>query len=66
MREEGLAEGTQRVYVTPRDNPCRHIRGAAGDSRAFPYIRTLSSRTEATYRLVSGYIPLFCTEYRPW
>src|SRR5665647_3607431 len=29
MREEGPAEDTRRVYVTPKDNLCRHSPGAA-------------------------------------
>lgn len=67
MSEEGPAEDTRRVYVTPKNNLCRHSgEGQRAASLRFRYICVLSSRTEATYCLVSAYIPLFCTEYRPW
>ncbi len=65
MREQGLAEDTPEVYGTLTDYRRRHNEGAA-NGLDVAYIRLLASRTDFTYFLVSGYIPRFCTERRPW
>ena len=66
MREVGPAEVTRRVYVTMADSPRRHGQGRGSDCTGAAYIWRLRAWMDFTYALVSGYIPLFCTEYRPW
>jgi hypothetical protein len=66
MREEGLAEDTRKVYGTLTDYLRRHNQGTVNGPWASPYIRSLDTRTDLTYILVSGYIPCSRTERRPW
>jgi hypothetical protein len=66
MRELGPAEVTRRVYVTFADYPRRHGWGGNGQLPRPAYIWLLSRRMDFTYCLVSGNIPSFCTESRPW
>ena len=67
MREREPAEDTRRVYGTLACHLRRHndhqLVALVG---GVPYIWSLSTRMVRTYCLVSAYIPLFCTEERPW
>ena len=66
MREQDPAEDTCEVYGTLADYLRRHTEGGGSGPRGRPYIRLLSRRMDFTYCLVSGYIPLFRTDCRPW
>jgi hypothetical protein len=66
MRDRGPGEDTHRVYGTLTDICAGTTKEEPAAPLAVPYIRFLDSRMDFTYCLVSGYIPCFRTESRPW
>jgi hypothetical protein len=66
MRDKGPAADTLKVYGTRTDICVGTTKEHPAAPLAVPYIRSLDSRMDFAYVLVSGYIPCFCTESRPW